>query len=112
MKILRPLGQFTERSSEGGTTLGFYISHPDGNPDGDAKAAYLVAEHGARQVDSMQAWAALDDPSVGVICVKGYAAVFIYNKKEFAHFNKPDFMPKLWYIMDRKTAEQLSGFDR
>jgi hypothetical protein len=79
------------------------------------KSAYLVREHAARVVSRDEASAAIDDSAKAIICVVNNgpfeAAAFCYSAGEFRDFSLPeDGRPKVWLLMDRAKAEELSGY--
>jgi hypothetical protein len=52
----------------------------------------------------------------GVVCVVDNgifkAAAFAFSEEELEVFAKPDGRPKTWLAMDRKLAEELSGYGK
>ncbi len=89
--------------------MGFYIEGPT-----KGKAEFLKKEHGAVQMSESEA--ALEVDRMGVICVvyntTWDAAGFAYNTLEFARMipREDDQRPRRWMVMERETAERLSGF--
>jgi hypothetical protein len=92
--------------------MGYYISGPV-----RGKAKYLVDEYGAellpfppRSYDSIP-----DDMAAVVVIDNGpfEAAGFAYSEQELKAFSEEDD-PRLksWLLMDRKTAEALTGYGR
>lgn len=89
--------------------MGRYIEGPR-----RGKAEFLKKEHGALQVSQSRARDAIDDPTLGVICIvyneTWDAAGFAYDLNEFWRMERPDGRPRRWMVMERGLAERLSGF--
>ena len=69
---------------------------------------------GVSQEDAAKA---VTDPTKGVVCVVDNgpfeAAAFCFDAKELKDFQDPnDPRPEVWIVMDRATAEKLSGYDQ
>ena len=92
--------------------MGYYIE----TGTAKNKAAFLVENHGGEIVFDDKAQECLS-AGLGVVCVVNNgpfeAAAFVYSQAEFNEFNDPaDFRSKTWVVMDRETAEKLSGYKR
>lgn len=90
--------------------MGYYIQGP-----ACGKAAFICEEHGGMLVSEETASDLIDDPDFGVVVIMQNgpfdAAGFAFSRAEFAAFTDPyDRRPKQFVVMDRKEAEQLSGF--
>ena len=91
--------------------MGFYIEGPR-----KGKAEFLKKEYGAVQVRVGNAKEALGNPELAVICVvynsTWDAAGFAHNLREFERMEvrADDQRPRRWMVMDRETAEKLSGY--
>jgi hypothetical protein len=93
--------------------MGYYI--PCGGKN-LGKVAWLVTNEGAAIVSKDEAKQALD-AGLGVICVVDNgmfeAAAFCFNKSEWEAFNyEKDNRARVWLMMDRARAEELSGYNR
>jgi hypothetical protein len=91
--------------------MGYYIQGP--NKD---KAGFLLKNHDAMLLESaVQAREAFKE-GFGVVCVVDNgifkAAAFAFSEEELEVFAKPDGRPKTWLAMDRKLAEELSGYGK
>ena len=93
--------------------MGYYIQGPV-----IGKAAYLIDEHGAREVTGVQsllkAQVALGKKAVICVMLNGAfdAAAFVYSERELDDFfAKGDHRPKRWLVMDLELAKKLSGFN-
>jgi hypothetical protein len=90
--------------------MGYYIE----TNDRLNKAAYIAQNHNARGV-TRETFLTLDVNENGLVVVvnNGFfeAAAFCYNDAERRAFTDlGDTRPKQYLVMDRKTAEQLSGY--
>lgn len=87
--------------------MGYYIE----TPSQFGKARYLVETHGAKLITRPAVFPATDE---ALICVVGNlmfeAAGYCFDEGEFNAFASPDHRPKQWLLMDRETAQRLSGF--
>jgi len=95
-------------------TVGYYIE-TSANVTG--KQDVLIREHGAKAILLAEARELMNDPAVGVICIAHNdcfeAAAFMYDEAELEAFTLPDDTRlRSWFRMDRKKAEELSGFNR
>ena len=89
--------------------MGYYLNVPASD-----KAQYLLNNYDAIPLESeVQAREAFKE-GFGVVCVVDNgpfeAAAFAFSEAELEEFARPDPRPKTWLAMDRKLAEQLSGF--
>jgi hypothetical protein len=91
--------------------MGYYIQVPRNR----AKARYLRDVHGARLISPPKVF----DPPPGeaLICVAEGgmfdAAAYCFDGREFEAFTLPDDKRhKTWLLMDKKLAEELSGYRR
>lgn len=91
--------------------MDYYIQVP--NKD---KVGFLLKNHDAMLLESaVQAREAFKE-GFGVVCVVDNgifkAAAFAFSEEELEVFAKPDDRPKTWLAMDRKLAEELSGYGK
>lgn len=89
--------------------MGYYIQ--TGTAKG--KATEIEREHGAIRVTQDDAQHCIVDPALAVIVVVDNgpfeAAAFAYNKDEFEAFTLThDRRPKVFLVMDRKTAKAVT----
>ena len=94
--------------------MGYYIEIPGSNFN---KAATIVREHGGELLsESPTSYAAIPVGKALIVVVdNGYfeAAGFCYNECEFRVFASPqEFRPRQYVLLDRVTAEQLSGYTK
>lgn len=96
--------------------MGFYIQTPGQNID---KADRLVQEYGAKIIPCPTSYDQIleDNYNKAYICVVSNgsfeAAAYCYDEEEFIEFTNPrDIRPKIWVVMDKKLAEELSGYNR
>ena len=92
--------------------MGYYIQTP-GLLKG--KAQYIVEHFGGRMMDKAPESLELLLDNEALICVVGNglfeSAAFCYNGGELANFSRPeDRRPKWWLVMNKKRAEELTGF--
>lgn len=78
------------------------------------KAATLAAQYGGRTAERDEALAAFEQ-GMGVFTVVNNgpfeAAAFMFNMTEWQEFHHPeDRRPRTYVIMDRGTAERISGY--
>ena len=90
--------------------MGYYIE----TGTAKNKVDFLVENHGGEIVFDYKVQECLK-LGLGVVCVVDNgpfeAAAFVYSQAEFDAFHDPaDFRPKTWVVMDRETAEKLSGY--
>jgi len=91
--------------------MGYYIQGPQ-----KGKVEFLVQHHDALLLTSeAQAREAFAE-GFGVVCVVDNgpfeAAVYAFSGPELEVFLTPDGRPKKWLAMDRKLAEELSGYKK
>jgi hypothetical protein len=91
--------------------MGYYIQGP--NKD---KVGFLLKNHDAMLLESaVQAREAFKE-GFGVVCVVDNgifkAAAFAFSEEELEVFAKLYDRPKTWLAMDRKLAEELSGYGK
>lgn len=89
--------------------MGYYIQ-----TGGAKKTQAIIDQHDAVRVTKDEARAALLEGK-GVVCViEGGmfdAAGFMFDEQEFDEFADPqDTRRKVWLVMDRELAEELSGW--
>ena len=89
--------------------MGYYIQGPR-----SGKASMIVANHGGVLVDEPPEYHEIPKGQA-LICVVDNgmfdAAAFAYSKKELAAFQLPhDKRHKLWVLMDRELAVNLTGY--
>lgn len=93
--------------------MGYYIQTP-GHSIG--KAEVLTKEHGAIGIPRPEFFN--DIPSdMGLLCIVNNfafeAVAYCYDEREFQAFTDPkDTRPKIWLIMEKTKAEEMSGFKR
>jgi len=89
--------------------MGYYIQGP--NKD---KVGFLLKNHDAMLLESAAQAREAFKEGFGVVCVVDNgtfkAAIFASSEEELEEFAKPDDRPKTWLAMDRKLAEELSGY--
>ena len=89
--------------------MGFYIPGPS-----FGKAEILLREHGATEIPPPLSLAPIASDKA-LICVVSNgafeAAGYAFNQSEFEAFTLPeDRRPKRWFVIDRKLANQLTGY--
>jgi hypothetical protein len=87
--------------------MGYYIQGP-----AKGKVAFLTSQYGAEELAG--ALVPFFVSSHGVICVVDNgsfeAAAYIHDLEEFMRFDQPhDPRPKVWLLMEKALAKQLSG---
>lgn len=84
--------------------MGYYMPGPT-----FGKAEHIIAKHDGRMVDEAEASRLIDDPTVGIVCVKTNwnfdAAGFCYDRHEFEAFAHADGRPTTFIAIDRAVAE-------
>ena len=89
--------------------MGYYIEVPENFN----KARQIVQLYGGKILDKAPSWGEVS-PNEAIICVfhnpNFDAAGFAFNPQELAYFKSPDSRQKTWLIMNRKKAEELTGF--
>jgi len=89
--------------------MGFYIEGP-----AKGKAPFIRSEYDAEFINEPEYFKDIPDDKA-LICVINNgpfeAAGFAFDDREFRGFSAPgDPRPKQWMMMDRKKAEELTGF--
>ena len=91
--------------------MGFYIEVPK-NKD---KAQQIVELYGGQIVLSPPSFEDIT-PNDAIICVVDNgiyeAAGFAFDQEELLRFSIPDGRLRMWVIMDRKKACELTGYKR
>lgn len=89
--------------------MGYYIEVPDNK----GKAQQIIKLYGGRIVDRVPSFEDIA-PDEGIICVVDNgpfeAAGFCYNQNELCDFARRDGRPKVWVIMNRNKACELTGY--
>ena len=89
--------------------MGYYIEVPRSK----GKAQQIEDLYGGMILPKIPDYANIPE-SKALICIVDNgmfeAAGFVYNEQEYNAFAYPDGRPRTWLIMDRETAEKLSGF--
>jgi hypothetical protein len=92
--------------------MGYYVEHSLGYNRG--KVGDLISVRGAQYF--IGTWKDVpEDKAVIVVMDNGMFEVagFAYDEKEFNTFRRPeDRRPKTFLLMDRKLAEELSGYPK
>ena len=91
--------------------MGYYIEVPKNK----GKAQQIVDLYGARIVNQRPTFTDLKEDEA-IICVVDNgpfeAAAFAFNHQELMEFARPDGRPKIWLIMDRAKACELTGYQQ
>lgn len=90
--------------------MGYYIQGPT-----TGKAPFLVSEYDAKIIPQPKSFSEIPGDKALIVVVKNplfEAAGYCFDEKEFEDFSYPDdIRPKKWLIMDKKRAQELSGFE-
>lgn len=90
--------------------MGYYIEVPENH----GKAQQIVDLYGGRIIYEPPTFENIT-PGYAIICVVDNgpfeAAGFAYNQAELNVFTVPDGRPRVWVIMDRKKACELTGYE-
>ena len=88
--------------------MGFYIEGPAKD-----KASFITVEYGGKVISEPDSFEDIPE-ELGIICIVDNgpfeAAGFAFNEREFSVFKHPDGRPRIWMTMERKTAEELTGY--
>ena len=91
--------------------MGYYIQGP-----ATGKAQFIVTEYDGVIIPEPKSFDSIanDQALVSVVGNGAWeAAAYCYNAKEFEGFADPsDLRPKIWLVMDKDLAEELSGYKR
>ncbi len=91
--------------------MGYYIPGPN-----LGKAEFLMEKHDAILLTSVEQAREAFLEGLGVICVVNNgpfeAAGYTFSMDELEVFAHLDGRPRRWLAMDKKLAEELSGYDK
>jgi hypothetical protein len=91
--------------------MGYYIQVPKNHN----KAKQIVELYGGEILSKVPVWEELKSEEAAICVMDNIefeAAGFAYSKRELEEFSNPkDNRPKIWVIMDRKKAEELTDFE-
>lgn len=91
--------------------MGYYIQGPSKD-----KVGFLLKNHDAIMLESAAQAREAFKEGFGVVCVVDNgvfkAAAFAFSEDELEVFAQPDDRSKTWLAMDRKLAEELSGYGK
>lgn len=90
--------------------MGYYISGP-----AKGKIQFIRSEYDGEFISPPESFKDIADDKA-LICIVDNgpfeAAGYCFDEREFEEFIRPDSRPKQWMIMDKKKAEELTGFSQ
>jgi len=88
--------------------MGYYIEGPI-----KGKAMFIKSEYDGEYVNCPQSFDEVPEDKALIVVVDNgpfEAAGYCFDQREFEAFTYPDPRPKRWMLMDKKKAQELSGF--